>query len=261
MSLRVPGSRPTVKAVLVLLAVAGVCACSGGGHSSTGAETILHRPAASAGAASDGGAGEVSRRTRTGRRAVGLGGALVVHKAASAAAPVVTRLPAATPLGSPRALLVRQVVPGWVEVLLPVRPNGSSGWVEARSVRVEDTYDLITVDLSARRASVVQGGVQVASSVVAIGSKRAPTPKGLFFVTDRVRPPEPNSTYGAFALGLSGHSPALSEFDHGDGQIGIHGTNVPASIGKAASHGCVRVPADVAAILPGIPLGTPVVIR
>jgi lipoprotein-anchoring transpeptidase ErfK/SrfK len=54
----------------------------------------------------------------------------------------------------------------------------------------------------------------------------------------------------------------LSEFAGGDGQIGIHGTNVPASIGEAVSHGCVRVPNDVITTLATtVPVGTPVTIH
>lgn len=95
---------------------------------------------------------------------------------------------------------------------------------------------------------------------MAVGSVDDPTPSGRFYVTDRVRPPDPGGSYGAFALGLSAHSPTLSEFGSGDGQIGIHGTNEPGSIGQAVSHGCIRVPADVVPLLARIPLGTPVMI-
>jgi lipoprotein-anchoring transpeptidase ErfK/SrfK len=46
----------------------------------------------------------------------------------------------------------------------------------------------------------------------------------------------------------------------GDG-YGIHGTDVPTSIGRAASHGCVRVRNEDAELLFRIvPLGTPVYI-
>jgi lipoprotein-anchoring transpeptidase ErfK/SrfK len=79
-------------------------------------------------------------------------------------------------------------------------------------------------------------------------------------VTDRVRPGNPKGAYGAFALGISAHSDTLTEFDGGDGQVAIHGTNQPASIGRAASHGCVRVPPHVVKQLELVPLGTPVII-
>lgn len=42
---------------------------------------------------------------------------------------------------------------------------------------------------------------------------------------------------------------------------GIHGTNVPESIGQAASHGCIRLRnADIEALVPLVPVGTPVYI-
>ena len=68
--------------------------------------------------------------------------------------------------------------------------------------------------------------------------------------------------YGPFAIGLSAHSDTLTEFAGGDGAIGIHGTNDPASIGNPVSHGCVRVPNDVAVQLAQmLAPGTPVTIH
>ena len=68
-------------------------------------------------------------------------------------------------------------------------------------------------------------------------------------------------TLDSLHASTSAHSFTLSEFGGGDGQIGIHGTNQPDSIGTSASHGCVRVPNEVITALAGnIPLGTPVTI-
>ena len=48
----------------------------------------------------------------------------------------------------------------------------------------------------------------------------------------------------------------------GAGQVGIHGTNDPSSIGQDVSHGCIRVPNEVISQLNELlPLGTPVVVR
>ena len=63
-----------------------------------------------------------------------------------------------------------------------------------------------------------------------------------------------------FAIGLSGHSNTLSEFNGGDGQIAIHGTDDEGTIGQDVSHGCVRVSNDIILKLAKLPLGTPVVI-
>ena len=150
---------------------------------------------------------------------------------------------------------------GWLRVALPTRPNGSTGWVPASAVRLLPVSITVDVDLTARRLRVRDAGKVVADSPVGIGSRAFPTPRGRFYVTDRVRPADPGGPYGTFALGLSAHSPTLTEFGGGDGQVAIHGTNDPASIGRAVSHGCVRVPDDVAALLARVPLGTPVTVR
>ena len=52
-----------------------------------------------------------------------------------------------------------------------------------------------------------------------------------------------------------------TEFAGGDGQVGLHGTADPSSIGNAASNGCVRLPNEVVVALEALlPLGTPVTI-
>lgn len=79
-------------------------------------------------------------------------------------------------------------------------------------------------------------------------------------MTDLLDTPD-GGAYGPFAIGLSAHSETISEFAGSDGQIGLHGTSDPGSIGQAVSHGCVRVPNDVIARLASdLSLGTPVTI-
>jgi lipoprotein-anchoring transpeptidase ErfK/SrfK len=134
------------------------------------------------------------------------------------------------------------------------------GWVKAADVRVSRIQEAITVDLAARTITVTLPGQAPVTAPAATGTKADPTPRGKFYVTDRVRPPNPAGAYGPLALGLSAHSVTLKTFGGGDGQIGIHGTNEPASIGKAASHGCIRVPATTVTLLQRVPLGTPVTI-
>lgn len=59
-----------------------------------------------------------------------------------------------------------------------------------------------------------------------------------------VVPPGPNNPLGRFWLGLS--IPG----------VGIHGTNAPASIYRATTHGCIRVgPDDIAWLFPRVELG------
>jgi lipoprotein-anchoring transpeptidase ErfK/SrfK len=51
----------------------------------------------------------------------------------------------------------------------------------------------------------------------------------------------------------------LNEFGGGDGQIGIHGTNDPSSVGKDVSHGCIRMRnSAITTLAKMLPLGVPV---
>lgn len=176
-------------------------------------------------------------------------------------AKVMTEIGLTTKLGSKSTLLALEVDDDWVKVALPIRPNGSTGWIKKSDVELRTSTRAISVDLSARKLVLTEDGQPILTAEVAIGSKQNPTPAGSFYVTDLMDTGSPNGAYGPFAFGLSGHSETLTEFGGGDGQLGIHGTNEPASIGQAVSHGCVRVPNDVVRQLVDlVPLGTPVTI-
>lgn len=172
-------------------------------------------------------------------------------------------MPSTTILGTVTVLsVIGEPADGWVRVQLPVRPNGSSGWVRTSDVELYVVEGNIVVDLSDKRLTYYVNGEEVVSTSVAIGNSRSPTPTGSFFVTDSVTLPNSNSPWGPHALGLSARSDVITEFNGGDGIIGIHGTNRPSSIGTAASLGCVRLPNDVITILHElVPIGTPVEIR
>jgi lipoprotein-anchoring transpeptidase ErfK/SrfK len=172
-------------------------------------------------------------------------------------------LEAATILGSPRVFLVETgPVDGWVEVSLPIRPNGATGWVRSGALDLRVLEHAIFVDLSDRMLRVEVDNEIVLETEVAIGSPHNPTPTGSYFVTDIVELADPTGPWGPFALGLSAFSDTISEFNGGDGIIGIHGTNRPASIGQPVSLGCVRVPNEVAARLAKlVELGAPVEIQ
>jgi len=188
-----------------------------------------------------------------------------VHAAPDTASPVTSVVELKTPLGSPTTLLVLDHEgpdhDEWVQVALASRPNGSQGWIDADDV-TEQTDDMaVEVRLHDHVMRVTRDGELAVETPVAVGAEATPTPTGRFYVTDVIDTGRPNGAYGPFALGLSAHSDVLDQFAGGDGQIGIHGTNEPASIGTSASHGCVRVPNEVITALAGnVPLGTPVTI-
>lgn len=172
-------------------------------------------------------------------------------------------MPATTILGTVTVLaVVGEPSDGWAEVMLPIRPNGSTGWLRTEDVKLFVVEGSVTVDLSEKELVYHLNGEEVIRASVAIGTNQNPTPTGSFFVTDSVTLSNPSSPWGSHALGLSARSDTITEFNGGDGIIGIHGTNRPSSIGSAASLGCVRLPNEVISMLHQLaPIGTPVEIR
>ena len=151
--------------------------------------------------------------------------------------------------------------PVWYRVQLPMRPNGSTGYVRARAVELAPIQTRVVVDLSLRRVDLLRSGERVLRLTAAVGSPETPTPTGSFYVNQRVSISDAFGPYGPAALGISGFSPVLQGWAEG-GPIAIHGTNEPESIGQAASHGCMRLEnGDLKRLFRLVPAGTPVVIR
>ncbi len=155
--------------------------------------------------------------------------------------------------------LVAEPVDGWAEVLLPGRPNNRTGWVRADDLHYYVVGTRIVIDLSERSLVYYVDGEEVLRTTVAVGTERNPTPTGRFFVTDSVRVANPKGPFGPYALALSARSDTITEFNGGDGIIGIHGTNRPNLLGEAVSLGCIRLRNDVMTRLwEMVPVGTPV---
>jgi lipoprotein-anchoring transpeptidase ErfK/SrfK len=167
-----------------------------------------------------------------------------------------------------QVFLVKEQRPDWVEVLLPVRPNGSTGWVKAADVTVTPNTFAIKIALGAHTITVTNADKVIYSGKVAVGAsnpplpdvgKPTPTPTGEYYLRVLLQAPDPNTVYGPFAYGLSSHSDSLSEFAGGDAEIGIHGNNDASVLGTDATHGCVRMDnAAITMLSKQLPLGTPV---
>jgi len=190
------------------------------------------------------------------------GGSVTVH-AEPGGGKALDLIPPKLSWGTPTPFLVREArrVEGrvWYRVLLPKRPNESSGWVRADQVRTAPRDYRAQIDLSERRLSLYKGDELLRSFPVGIGRPATPTPTGRFFVTVKLRPPQISTVYGAWALGLSAFSQVLAQFGTGDGQIALHGTSNPANLGHQVSNGCVRLDnasiSTLAALLePGSPV-------
>lgn len=174
--------------------------------------------------------------------------------------------PVAPFAGGPTVLMVTRstVIDGrrWVEVRLPVRPNGSTGWIPADFMRLRRTALRITIDLSLRRLMVHRAGRRIIVVPVAVGKPGTPTPRGDFAVAEMVRTRTPGAFLGPIVFPLTGYSEKLNEFAGGNGRVAIHGTSLPALIGTRASNGCIRMRnRDVARLSRIVRAGTPVRIR
>jgi len=147
----------------------------------------------------------------------------------------------------------------WYEVLLPLRPNGSTAWVRERDVKLRERTERIEVDLSERALEYLVDGEVAERFKVGIGTDQFPTTTGDFYVYVKVPYENPNQPYGIMALGLSGFSRVITDWP-GGGRIAVHGTPYASDRGEAVSHGCVRVYNEDMESLLDVPLGTPVVI-
>jgi lipoprotein-anchoring transpeptidase ErfK/SrfK len=133
---------------------------------------------------------------------------------------------------------------GWLHVRLPGRPNGRTGWIQARATAAAVTPWHIVVDTARRRVLIFRTGRVVKIFRAVVGKPSTPTPTGTFFVEEAVRL-SPGDVGAPFALALSARSNVLQEFDGGQGQIALHGlANIGGVLGTAVSHGCIRLDGD-----------------
>ncbi|WP_179810125.1 L,D-transpeptidase [Nocardiopsis sinuspersici] len=161
--------------------------------------------------------------------------------------------------GVDRTFLVEQKRGEWLEVLLPVRPNGSTGWIRSDEVELTSTPFRVEIDTGDFTFTVFDGDEEVRTGVIGTGEGETPTPPGRYYFTELLRPKDPEGPYGVYAFGLSGFSESLETFAGGPGQLAVHGTNDEDALGRRVSHGCVRVSnEDVTWMAENLPVGTPV---
>jgi hypothetical protein len=170
-----------------------------------------------------------------------------------------------TVLGAPQTFLVLRTVTGtdgsaWYQVLLPVRPNETTGYVPGGRVHVNFTPYRLLLQRDEFRLKLFSQCRLVRSFNVGIGTGKTPTPLGHFYLASLLQVPNPDTIYGTYAYGLSGYSEVLTTWKLG-GIIGLHGTNAPSTVGRRASHGCIRMyNRDVERLVRILPLGTPITI-
>jgi lipoprotein-anchoring transpeptidase ErfK/SrfK len=117
------------------------------------------------------------------------------------------------------------------------------------------------ISISDRRLALLEDGKLIKTYPIAVGTRWTPSPEGEFTVINHAVdpvyrhkgkeiPPGDDNPLGDRWMGLS-----LKGY-------GIHGTNVPRSIGKAASHGCFRMAKqDVEELYAQVKVGDRVIVR
>jgi hypothetical protein len=150
----------------------------------------------------------------------------------------------------------------WLQIRVPGRPNGRTGWVreeQLSTMKAVETH--LTIDRRTLTATLRKRGKKIWRSRIGIGAPGTVTPKGTFWVRERLRNLGGNPVYGPWAFGTSAYSETLTDWP-GGGVVGIHGTNQPELIPGRPSHGCVRVPnAKIVRLAKLMPVGTPITIR
>ena len=179
-----------------------------------------------------------------------------VYDSPTAPAPLIS-MGQRTEHGLPRVFLVASQDGDRWKVLLPVRPNESVGWVRAADVSIQEVNYWMRVSTSSHTMTVGNGNQLVLQEPVAVGTGGTPTPKGTFYLLEIVRPIW-QPYLGPYAYTTSAHSDVLTSFMGGDGTVGVHGTDSPGSIGRAVSHGCIRMSnSGITQLAAQLPLGTP----
>lgn len=180
--------------------------------------------------------------------------------------PAIGALPA-TEVAGPTWLPIVGRKPGWLQVLLPSKPNGRVGWLAAQGPdngglqTARSTYQ-IRVNLDTFKLGLFNNNQQVGEWTVGTGSVADPTPAGRTFVLGAFTDPQQN--YSPVILPLGVHSPSLDTFGGGPGTVAIHTwLNRPTQnvYGAKSSNGCIRVPPDALSLIEKAPLGTLVLIH
>jgi hypothetical protein len=151
---------------------------------------------------------------------------------------------------------------GWLKIRVPGRPNGRTGWVRDESLsNLKTVRTHLTVDRGRLEATLRKRGKVVWRSRIGVGAPGTPTPRGRFWIRERLPNLGGSPIYGPWAFGTSAYSNQLTDWP-GGGVVGIHGTNQPSLIPGRPSHGCIRVPnGNISRLAKLMPVGTPVRIK
>ena len=147
--------------------------------------------------------------------------------------------------------------------LLVIPAAMSAGAGELRPYGPESRIEINIPEFALR---VYQGGAVVRTFPVGVGRPGFPTPVGEYKVINRMENPTWENPYlkeGAVRIKAGTDNPLgtrwLGFYNDGRGEYGIHGTDNPSSVGKASSHGCIRMKIkDAESVFSLVEMGAPV---
>ncbi|HEY6971745.1 MAG TPA: L,D-transpeptidase [Candidatus Angelobacter sp.] len=139
--------------------------------------------------------------------------------------------------------------------------NASTTKVESESDDQITLARFILISIPDRQLALIDDGQVIKTYPIAIGSSHTPSPQGDFKIISRVT--DPTWTHKGKVVGPGKDNPVGSRWMGLSLKgYGIHGTNSPRSIGKAASHGCFRMgKKDVEELFKLVRVGDVVTIR
>jgi lipoprotein-anchoring transpeptidase ErfK/SrfK len=107
----------------------------------------------------------------------------------------------------------------------------------AREVRARRQ---VLVSIPDRKLAVIENGKVLRTFNVSVGAEVSPSPIGKFEIVNRLA--NPTYYHSGVVIPAGKNNPLGPRWVGLDKQgYGIHGTSAPGSIGKAASHGCIRM--------------------
>lgn len=147
---------------------------------------------------------------------------------------------------------------GWKQILLPSRPNTSSGWIVDEDLDEQYTPYLIRVHLESKELRLFHEGAEIGSWTIGIGAEDTPTPEGRTYLMGSFT--DENQDFSPIILPLGSHSDTLDDFGGGPGTVAIHTWPEESAFGEEISDGCIKIPQGGLNELTEVPLGTLVLV-
>ena len=167
---------------------------------------------------------------------------------------------AETVFGNRLALLVEEYDSSgaWAKVQVPIRPNGTTAWVQTAFFSPETHNYHITIDVSENTVNVYKGEELLVDQIAVSGRESRPTPIVRSYIDEKIPGPSLSPAYGDWVLSIAAFSETLGTFGGGGmPKLALHGTDQPELMGQYVSSGCVRIPnAVVSFIAEQVPVGT-----